>query len=234
MNVGIILSGGVGSRINSIDIPKQYFEMDNKMVIEHSIEKFLKNDKIDILVIVCAEEWKLKIEQRIKKYNLYNKKVFFSSQGSSRQESVLNGMNRVVKLCSERDMVIVHDAARPFVSTKMINECIDEANDVFGVMPALKVKDTVYEVNSNIISKTLNRDLLVAGQSPECFKFIEYLNLFNKMSTTELKGIKGSAEIAVKSGKRIKIIDGDENNFKITTNLDIEKYCSLMENDDIK
>ena len=96
-------------------------------------------------------------------------------------------------------------------------------------MPAIKVKDTIYTVNDNVICRTLNRDFLVAGQSPESFKFIEYLKLFDTMTSDELQSIRGSSEIAVQNGKKIKIIDGDENNFKITTNTDIEKYCSLID-----
>ena len=200
MNIGIILSGGIGSRINIIDTPKQYFEVAGKMVIEHSIEKFVKNPKINLVVIVCAKEWEPKIASRIQKY----------------------------------DLVVIHDAARPFVTNKMIDECIELSSDYFGIMPAIKVKDTIYTINDNVICRTLNRNCLVAGQSPESFKFIEYLKLFDTMTSDELQSIKGSSEIAVQNGKKIKIIDGDENNFKITTNIDIKKYCSLIDSRDNK
>ena len=228
MNIGIILSGGIGSRINIIDTPKQYFEVAGKMVIEYSIEKFVKNPKIDFVVIVCAKEWEPKIASRIQKYDLGGK-ILFAMQGTSRQESILNGMKKVEKLCNENDLVVIHDSARPFVTNKMIDECIELSSDYFGIMPAIKVKDTIYTVNDNVICTTLNRDFLVAGQSPESFKFIEYLKLFDTMTSDELQSIKGSSEIAVQNGKKIKIIDGDENNFKITTNIDIEKYCSLID-----
>ena len=138
-------------------------------------------------------------------------------------------MKKVEKLCNENDLVVIHDAARPFVTNKMIDECIELSSEYFGIMPAIKVKDTIYTVNDNVICRTLNRDFLVAGQSPESFKFIEYLKLFDTMTSDELQSIRGSSEIAVQNGKKIKIIDGDENNFKITTNIDIEKYCSLID-----
>lgn len=233
MNIGIILSGGIGSRINIIDTPKQYFEVDGKMVIEHSIEKFVKNPKINLVVIVCAKEWEPKIASRTQKYDLEGK-ILFAMQGTSRQESILNGMKKVEKFCNENDLVVIHDAARPFVRIETIEMCLDECYDCLGVMPALNVKDTIYLIKDNVIDKALNRDLLVAGQSPECFKFTEYLKLFDTMTSDELQTIRGSSEIAVRNGKKIKIIDGDENNFKITTNIDIEKYCSLIDSRDNK
>ena len=96
-------------------------------------------------------------------------------------------------------------------------------------MPVLRVKDTLYfSENGKIISELLDRDKIFAGQAPESFVFGKYFIINQTASIEEIDTIRGSSEIAFKHGLKIKLIDGDENNYKITTIADLEKFKNYI------
>ena len=219
-NIVIILSGGTGTRLGG-NVPKQYIQVNGKTILSYSMQPFIEMNEIDGIVIVCHSDW----IDFIKKEN--NTKILgFAMPGKSRQESILNGLKKIHELKMECDNVIIHDGARPNVSTKIIRECLDNLNDYDGVMPSLPCKDTLYYCKNGKIEKLLERDKIFAGQSPEAFKFEKYFNINSSLSSSELEKIKGSSEIAFKNGLNIKIINGQENNYKITTINDLEKFKS--------
>ena len=101
-------------------------------------------------------------------------------------------------------------------------------------MPALPMKDTVYfSKTGNKIDQLLSRDNIYAGQAPESFNFGKYYKIHERMTEEELGKIRGSSEIAVQNGLNIKMIPGDENNYKITTTPDLEKFISAKKNESI-
>lgn len=223
MNTAIILAGGTGTRLGG-KIPKQYIEVRNKPVITYCLEKFENNKEIDEIVIVAAKEWQDYITENTKNIS---KIRGFAPAGESRQHSILNGMK---KSNPNTTNVIIHDAARPNVSNETITECIIGLNDYDGVMPVLPVKDTIYySETGEQISTLLNRDQLFAGQAPESFKHEKYLAVHQGMTVEDLGKVRGSSEIAFKNGLRIKMITGDEHNYKITTIVDLEKFKSEVE-----
>lgn len=228
MNIAIILSGGVGSRMGG-NIPKQYLEVCNRPIISWCIDKFACRNDIEAIVIVVADEWIDYVKTHIS-----NKigKLIFAQPGETRQFSIYNGLNAAKAAgFSDNDVVIIHDAARPLVKDKTINECIyglEEGYD--GVMPVLKVKDTIYLTDDGIIiSSLLDRSKLRAGQAPESFRLGRYLALHENMSRDELLKINGSTELAFKAGEKVKIIEGDEGNFKITTPEDLLRFKQIIQ-----
>lgn len=230
MNIAIILSGGTGTRMGLTDCPKQYIVVAEKPVLIYTLEKFQHSEVIDKIVIVAAEEWQPSISGWLTKYGI-SKTVIFASPGKQRQTSILNGL----KVCMEHtltadDVVIIHDAARPLVSPKMISDCIRAAQKYGGCMPVLPLKDTVYQSeNGQDISGLLDRNTLFAGQAPEAFLLRQYANINMEADEEELEAYKGTSEIAYKNGITVHLIPGDENNFKITTKADLEKFRRICE-----
>ena len=232
MNIAIILSGGVGSRMGR-GIPKQYIEIEEKPIIWYCLKTFSECARIDALVIGCAFEWLEYVKNQVNNIRC-QKPVFYSSPGETRQFSIYNAL-KVVKEqgYGESDVVIIHDAARPLVSKDLINRCIDECCTVGvdGILPVIAVKDTIYQsADGTSISNLLNRNELFAGQAPEAFLFDKYLHLHEMMSHDELLKINGSTEIAYKGGLSVKLIEGDEMNFKITTPEDLFNFESIVKN----
>lgn len=230
MNIAIILSGGVGRRMG-LDIPKQYVEVNHHPVIWYCLKTFLENDWTDVVVIGVAEEWKGVVKELVEKLDSC-KPVFYAKPGETRQYSIYNGL-KVIKDngFSDDSLVIIHDAARPLVSHKLINKCYIACEKADGAMPVLAVKDTIYySEDGKSITSLLARSKLWAGQAPEAFVFGKYYKIHEQMSYEKLLKINGSTEIAYMSGLRVEMVEGDPMNFKITTPEDLSNFESIVKN----
>lgn len=230
MNIAIILSGGIGTRIGK-KIPKQYIEIGGKPIINYCIETFLQNNNIDALVIVVSGEWQEFVENVIKAQST-NKSIFYAKSGETRQYSIYNALKTMrINGFKDDDIIIIHDAARPLISNNLINRCINECNNADGILPVVPVKDTIYfSEDGHKIHSLLNRSYLWAGQAPEAFRFGKYIEIHEKLTHEELLQINGSTEIAFKYGLNCHLIEGDPMNFKITTPEDLSNFESILNN----
>ncbi len=256
MNIAVILSGGSGSRMKAGTKPKQYLEVLGKPIICYCLETFQKHNMIDAIVIVAEEQYQEMLDEWMEKEHI-SKFADYAPAGRTRQHSIYSGIAiarevvewyevpdeiggyiRVgVKEETEavKDVVIIHDAARPCVSERIITDCINGALECDGAMPVITVKDTVYQsTDGKTISSLLNRDELFAGQAPEAFKLDQYLAVHDAMSDEELANVRGSSEIAYRHGMKIKLVKSEEANFKITTKEDLEKFKLLAKKDSRK
>lgn len=230
MNIAIILSGGVGSRMG-LDIPKQYVVVNGRPIISYCLQTFLDNEQTDAIVIGVADEWKAFVVEQVEKLKA-NKPVFYAEPGETRQYSIYNAL-KVVKANGYDDncIVIIHDAARPLVSDVLINRCYEACKKADGAMPVIAVKDTTYySENGKNITSLLDRSKLWAGQAPEAFVFGKYIRVHENMSHDELLKINGSTEIAFKQGLKVEMVEGDPMNFKITTPEDLSNFESIINN----
>lgn len=228
-NIAIILSGGTGTRLGE-SMPKQYLEVGGKPIIRYCLESFAAIPSIHAFVIVVAPAWRNYVEEQLKMLN--STKEFYSVlPGETRQYSIFNALQTARQNFSEEDVVIIHDAARPLVSQSLIEHCLAGIAEGYdGVLPVLPVKDTIYQSNDREhISQLLPRATLFAGQAPEAFILGKYLNAHLKMSHAELLQINGSTELAYRQGLKIKLIPGEERNFKITTLGDLERFKLLIQ-----
>lgn len=228
MNYALILAGGTGTRLKTT-IPKQYIKVNKKPIICYCIDKFEKHPLVDSIIVVTAQEWQNYIENNILESG-FKKVLGFASAGMNRQHSILNGMIKIQENGGkDEDNIIIHDAARPNVSDDLITECLLGLSNADGVMPVLPVKDTIYySSDSKTISSLLDRDKLFAGQAPESFNFGKYFKINKSLSVEELGKIRGSSEVAYQNGLSIKLITGKEQNYKITTQADLDKFKREM------
>ena len=228
MNIAIILSGGVGSRMGA-NIPKQYIEVEGKPIIWYCLKTFVENPRIDVVVIGRAEEWAEYVEEQVKSMET-NKPVYYSLPGETRQYSIYHALLEIEKHGAEKeDIVIIHDAARPLVNDAIIESCLTGCREADGTLPVIPVKDTIYQsTDGTCITSLLNRAELFAGQAPEAFVFEKYLALHRDMPREELLKINGSTEIAYKGRLHVKLVRGDEMNFKITTPEDLSNFGNII------
>lgn len=228
MNYAIILSGGIGTRLG-LDMPKQYYDVNKKPIIRYVIETMEQCEVVDGFVIVAAEEWQEYMQNQI---FLPEKFLGFALPGENRQLSIYNGLCCLrdnLKQQLERDyngsVVLIQDAARPNTSMELIKQCFDLEDDVDGAMPVLPMKDTVYLSEDGVqVSALLERKKVFAGQAPESFRFGKYLAANEMLLPEKIRSINGSTEPAILAGMHIQMIPGDEKNYKITTEVDLEKF----------
>ena len=228
MNIAVILSGGIGSRMG-LDVPKQYVKVNGVPIICYCLKTFLENDNTDIVIIAVADEWKEFVRENVPSLHP-SKPILYVQSGETRQYSIFNAMRAIKNEgFAYDDVVLIHDAARPLVSHDLISRCYDGCNDADGVLPVVPVKDTVYYSNDGKnIQTLLNRSHLWAGQAPEAFRFGNYLHAHESLEREELLKINGSTELAFKAGLVCQMIEGDVMNFKITTPEDLSNFESII------
>lgn len=229
MNIAILLSGGIGSRLGA-DIPKQYIEVGGRPIICYVLECLFFHTGISGIQIVADPVWQQTIRSWISAQDLHNKLWGFSLPGENRQLSIYHGLEDIKNRVKATDGVLIHDAARPLVSARQITDCLEALKEHEGVVPMLPMKDTVYaSIDGKRISSLLKRDEIFAGQSPEAFLFGRYYEANQRLLPTEILQIHGSAEPAVMAGMDIAMIPGDEDNYKITTWVDLKRFQKAVQ-----
>lgn len=203
----IIPAGGTSSRFGKSN--KLLEKIGEKEVIKYTVEAFEKSNIDEI--IICAN---VAIIDDLKKILNDCKKVRIIEGGASRQESVFNG----IKAC-ECDYVLIHDAARPMITTDLINTAIDEVVFKNALTVATKTIDTIKEVVDGKIVKTIDRSKLYNTQTPQAFKYNLIKDAHEKLSGQNFTDDAGMLEAL---GETVYILNGSYKNIKITTQNDID------------
>ena len=232
MVIALILSGGTGTRLGG-DIPKQYIKVKGRMLIAFCLDMFAGHKRVDGIWIVAAQKWQQEILDECKRLGIGSDVVTgFSLPGDTRQLSILNGIRDIDsyvrssgKGSGEDTVVVIHDAARPNLTAGYVDKCLDAMEGYDGVMPVLPMKDTVYySKDGRSVDSLLDRSRIYAGQAPELYRLGGYLDACERLLPDEILKINGSTEPAVLAGLKVAMIPGDENNYKVTTADDLERF----------
>lgn len=203
----IIPAGGTSSRFGKSN--KLLEKIGEKEVIKYTVEAFEKSNVDEI--IICAN---ISIIEDLQRILRDCKKVRIIEGGASRQESVFNG----IKAC-ECDYVLIHDAARPMITTDLINTAIDEVVFKNALTVATKTIDTIKEVVDGKIIKTIDRSKLYNTQTPQAFRYDLIREAHEKLSGQSFTDDAGMLEAL---GQTVYILNGSYKNIKITTQNDID------------
>lgn len=234
MNIALVLSGGTGTRLGG-DIPKQYIKVGGRMLIAFCLDMFSKHEHIDGIWITAAREWQDEIKEECRRCGIPENAILgFSLPGETRQLSILNGLRDIRDFVKSHDkgimddpVVIIHDAARPNLTAEYVDRCLDALDGFDGVMPTLPMKDTVYySEDGKSVDRLLDRGRIYAGQAPEVYRLGKYIEANERLLPDEIKKINGSTEPAVLAGLKVALVPGDENNYKVTTKKDLERFES--------
>lgn len=214
-NYAIILASGTGTRYSN-ETPKQFVKIAGKTVLEHTIELFEKNSLIDFIVVVITPEYRSAAEEIITK-NGYKKIYKLVNGGETRKKSSYLGISSIEE---DEANLIIHDCARPFLSQKIIEDCIKALGTYSAVDVAIPTADTIIKVNGNIIDNIPERRFLKRGQTPQCFK----LSLIKKAHELSIEdsNFTDDCGLIVKYGLgNVFVVEGDNDNIKITYPSDI-------------
>lgn len=202
----IITAGGTSSRFGN---KNKLLELINgKEVIKYTVDAFRYSNVDEI--IICAN---LSIMEELKEIFKDYEKVKIIEGGTTRQQSVYNGL-----LADKCDYVVIHDGARPIISTELINICIEMVKEQKALTVVTKTIDTIKEVENGKIIKTIDRAKLYNTQTPQAFEYELILDAHKKY---EGKNFTDDAGMIEKMKKTVYIIDGSYKNIKITTRSDI-------------
>ncbi len=200
----VIVAGGQGTRFKSI-LPKQFLMVNDRPVLMHTLERFY-NDNTKIILALSSDYhdyWK-----EICKNHGFNIPHQIADGGNTRAESVLNGL----KITEKNSLVAIHDGVRPCVSSSLIEKLFDEAGKHGNAVPAVKLKESLRELNGND-SYAVDRDQYRIIQTPQCFRTNELLEAFQN---TDYNLFTDEASLYEQTGRKIHLIEGEYGNIKIT------------------
>lgn len=219
MNTAIILAGGSGSRMKS-EIPKQYMKIGDRMVIYYSIKAFQDNEYIDNIILVTSKEY---IEYARNNFmtNELSKVTDIVEGGKERYDSVYSALKKV----NSDGKVLIHDGARPCITTEVINRCLEGLNKYDACIAAVPVKDTIKIADEQQCVKiTPDRNTLWQIQTPQAFRNTVVNEAYRKLyESGDFTHVTDDAMVVERyTNKKIKLIMGDYRNIKITTPEDME------------
>ena len=211
----IIAAGGCGKRLGN-DKPKQFLHLAGKPMLYYSVHAFEQNENVDSIIIAVPQEYLEYTEREIVSEFDFQKVLAVIAGGEERYHSVYAGLNELSSSC---EIVIVHDGARPFVTSNLINEIIDAAVEFGAAIPGVLPKDTIKQIYKRKVLCTLNRDTMISVQTPQAFQYSVIMNAY-RMAFLQNKFASDDAGLVELTGDPVWVLDGDDKNIKITTSHD--------------
>ncbi len=227
----IILAGGIGSRMK-VDKPKQFIEIDGRPIIVDTINNFERNDRVTGVTVVCLQDWIPYFEKLIKKFGL--KKVNgIIAGGATGHDSARNGVFSLKDKLGEDDLVIIHDAARPLIPQKIIDDMLDVALEKGNACTAIACHDTVIKTEDGISgTEQIERSSFLRVQTPQAYRYGLILPLYERAEAENRHNFIYSNTMAIEYGTRIFFSSGFDCNIKITTKEDIAFYKAMKQFDE--
>lgn len=213
MIYAVIAAGGIGSRMGA-DKPKQYIEIDSKPIIAHTVDKFLRNDRIDKVIVLCPYEW-VSYTRNI----FAETEVIVISGGETRNETLMKAIDYIESTegLDENTYLVTHDAVRPFVTNQIINDNIDAMLKYSATGTVIPAVDTIFQSNNGeVIDSIPDRNGLYQAQTPQCFGALKLRELYNSLTEEEKNILTDGCKIYLLKGYNIHLVEGHVSNIKIT------------------
>ena len=204
----IITAAGSGRRFGEA---KQFKKLHGKPLYEYSLDTFIKSRLFDEVILVIPNNNHEKIQREIKRE--YGSQVNLVIGGPNRQDSVKNAIqNSSPKI----DLVVIHDAARPFITKTLIEQCVSACETSDGAIIAMQPHDTIKLSNDDVVEKTIDRSNIWMAQTPQAFNKQKILEAYSSREFDDLV-VTDESSLMEKLGYKIMIVPGTGKNFKITT-----------------
>jgi 2-C-methyl-D-erythritol 4-phosphate cytidylyltransferase / 2-C-methyl-D-erythritol 2,4-cyclodiphosphate synthase len=216
--VALVVAAGSGQRFGS-EVPKQYLPLAGRPVIRHALEIFAGHPGIDAVRVVLNPDHRPLYDEAVTGLELLPP----VAGGASRQESVLNGLESLAAL--RPDHVLIHDAARPFVSAGIIDRTLATLATSPAALVAVPVTDTLKRATEQMVTATVDRRDLWRAQTPQGFRYAEILAAHRQSAGAALTD---DAAVAEAAGLAVSLVMGADDNFKITTAEDLQRAERLL------
>ncbi|EBF5358653.1 2-C-methyl-D-erythritol 4-phosphate cytidylyltransferase [Listeria monocytogenes] len=226
-----ILAGGKGTRMGNVNMPKQYLPLKGKPIIVHTIEKFILNDRFEKIIIATPKDWINHTQDIIKKY-IFDSRVIVIEGGTDRNETIMNGIRYVEKEfgLNEDDIIVTHDAVRPFITHRIIEENIDMALEFGSVDTVIPAVDTIVEsTNHDFITDIPVRGNIYQGQTPQSINMKTIQKHYNNLTDDEKQILTDACKICLLAGEKVKLVNGGISNIKITTPYDLKVANAIVQ-----
>lgn len=230
MNTAVIFAGGIGRRMNSRALPKQFLKLYGKEIIIYTLEQFEEHEQIDSIVVACVKEWIPFIEDLIRKYGLKKVKQVVPG-GETGQDSIFAGISAAEQLDKGKDhIVLIHDGVRPLINDQTISDCIKSVKEHGSAITVAPAIETIIRVDDEQkVQEVIERADCLMARAPQCFYLQEILEAHRRAREEDKHDFIDSASIMKYYGHSLSVVDGPVENIKITTPMDFYTFRALFE-----
>ncbi|RRK10456.1 2-C-methyl-D-erythritol 4-phosphate cytidylyltransferase [Lactiplantibacillus garii] len=225
-----ILAGGKGTRMGNVPMPKQFLALADKPILIHTIEKFCLEPRFDAILVVCPADWLSHTQDLITKY-VTDSRVKVVAGGSERNATLMKGIRYLQETFGRHadDVVVTHDAVRPFVTQRIISENIDAVLQHPAVDTVVPAIDTIVQGEADAISAIPVRSSMYQGQTPQSFNVKALVDAYATLTDEQKASLSDSCKICLLAGQPVTMVRGENLNFKITTPYDLRVASALIE-----
>lgn len=226
-NYVVLLAGGVGQRMGA-DIPKQFIEVAGKPIIVHTIENFQKNSQIEKIVVVCIKDWIPYLQKLIKKYDL-NKVTWVTEGGKTGHDSIRNGVFYLKEKIGLEDFIIVHDAVRPVLPQKAIDEVLRVAHEKGNASSSIICHPPIVYTDDHLSGITdVDREHVMLTASPQAYRYDLALRCYEQAERENRHQFTFTSSLLIHCNERVYFAKGTASNIKITTKADIALFEAML------
>lgn len=227
MNVAVILAGGHGSRTEQ-DIPKQFMNVYEKPLIIYTLENFQNNPEIDAIEVVCLDGWHEVLRAYAKQYHIA-KLQWIINGGSDGQESIQKGVDGLANVCDDNDIILIHDAIRPFVPQDIITDAIVKCRKYGSGLSAVRCQETiVHTLDGQEGIENIDRKEVMRVQTPQAYLYGKAKWAYEEAARRDIHGEVYINTLMLHLGEHVFFSKGTGKNIKITTMDDLELFKSLL------
>ena len=229
----MIMAGGIGSRMNSPELPKQYLKIDDEPIIVKTIRNFEDFGSFAAGVVCCPIDWIEYTKAMLLEYGITSDSITVISGGKNRNCSVKNGCRFLSENynITDDDIVLTHDAVRPFINSRIIKENVSAVKEFGAANTVMPVYDSIIRsTDSEYLSECVKRDDIFRVQTPQSFKLKELEFVINSLTDDELANYTDVASIFYNKGYNVRLVKGSDNNIKITTPFDLAVAQAIIAN----
>ncbi|ECW8276237.1 2-C-methyl-D-erythritol 4-phosphate cytidylyltransferase, partial [Listeria monocytogenes] len=208
-----------------------FLPLNGKPIIVHTVEKFILNTRFDKILISSPKEWMNHAEDNIKKY-ISDDRIVVIEGGEDRNETIMNGIRFVEKTygLTDDDIIVTHDAVRPFLTHRIIEENIDAALKTGAVDTVIEALDTIVESsNHEVITDIPVRDHMYQGQTPQSFNMKKVYSHYQNLTPEKKQILTDACKICLLAGDDVKLVKGEIFNIKITTPYDLKVANAIIQ-----
>ncbi|MEU6282709.1 IspD/TarI family cytidylyltransferase [Streptomyces sp. NPDC047028] len=235
MNIAMLFAGGIGSRMNSRALPKQFLEIHGKPIIIHTLEHFEAHPDIDAIAIAILPEYREHMTKLLTRYEI-EKVRWIVDGGKTGQESRHNALKAVAAECPEDSVVLIHDGVRPLIDGKLISANIETVHEHGSAITCTKFNETVVSSAAEHVDDVIPRDHIYAAQAPQSFRLGQILSLYDRAVSEGEHDSIDSCSLMHRYGHKLYRVVGPRSNIKITTAEDFylcRTFFEIIENQQI-
>ena len=216
----LIFAGGVGTRMDSNDVPKQFLKVDGIPIIIRTITYFEKHEQISRIVVVCVESWIGELQCELEEYGI-TKVIEILPGGQTGFQSIHIGLEYLSDIMSGEDVVLICDGVRPCLSSELITACIENAAIYGSAVPVTPSIDSVlYSDDGRLCGKNISRKKIFITQAPQGYPIKDIMSAHAEAIEKGIESIS-SADLMIELGREVHLFPGIRENIKITTMEDL-------------